>query len=71
MVEVKGAFERKYGASLADWIASETSGHYQRILLALINGQPSGDAKALKAKLKLQPDERCVAGLQTFFIGHF
>jgi annexin A7/11 len=36
MVEIKDAFQKKYGKSLASWIEADTSGDYKKFLLQLI-----------------------------------
>ena len=36
MVEIKAAFEKMYGKSLARWIKSDCSGSYKTLLLVLI-----------------------------------
>ncbi|KAK9498736.1 hypothetical protein O3M35_003304 [Rhynocoris fuscipes] len=34
--DIKKAFEQKYGKSLADWIANDTSGDYKKALLSIV-----------------------------------
>ncbi|EGD77381.1 annexin A7 [Salpingoeca rosetta] len=36
MVEIKQAFQRKYGKTMESWIKSDTGGNYRKILLALV-----------------------------------
>ncbi|PAA54993.1 hypothetical protein BOX15_Mlig000517g1, partial [Macrostomum lignano] len=36
MVQIKTAFQKEFGQSLAEWIKDDTSGDYRKILLALI-----------------------------------
>jgi len=50
--EIKKAFEKKHGKSLEHYIKSETSGHYEEILCALLQTRGDYDAKLLKESVK-------------------
>lgn len=49
LVDIKKAFQEKEGKSLEDLITDETSGDYQRLLLALTTGGPPPQPKSGKA----------------------
>jgi len=52
--KIREAFVKKYGESLDKWIRDETSGHYEKYLLALVNAERASSKgavdKALLAK---------------------
>jgi hypothetical protein len=50
--EIKKVFERKYGKTLENWIKGETSGHYEDILVSLIDAKDEYDAKLIKSAVK-------------------
>jgi len=49
---IKQCFEKKHNKSLDAWIKSETSGHYEEFLRALIENKADYDAKLLKESVK-------------------
>jgi hypothetical protein len=50
--EIKKVFEKKYGKTLENWIKGETSGHYEDLLVSLIDEKSEYDAKLIKSSVK-------------------
>lgn len=49
---IKQVFHQKYGKTLESWIKSETSGHYETLLCALIESKAEYDAFLIKNAVK-------------------
>jgi hypothetical protein len=52
LVEIRKSFEQKYGKTLVSWIKGETSGHYEDLLLSLIEPKADYDAMLVKDAVK-------------------
>jgi len=52
LLAVKAAFQAKYGKTLESWIKGETSGHYEDLLIALIQEPSEYDALLVRDAVK-------------------